>query len=208
MKKLAIKKTLIFTIIFSLLVVFDQYTKHLANIHLKGNKPFVIIKDIFELYYLDGGNTGAAWGIMSGNTLFLTIVPGIVCLLLIVLIYRIEMYIAYAKTKEWYTNKINLTFTSLQTFLVILIAGAVGNLIDRVTNHYVVDFFYFKLIDFPIFNVADCYVTVTMFLIIITFMFFITEGELSYIMTCKTDGLTREKEGKEKAEKTDSAEIK
>ena len=49
----------------------------------------------------------------------------------------------------------------LKVCLTLICAGAAGNFIDRVAMGYVVDFLYFKLIDFPIFNVADCYVTVS-----------------------------------------------
>ncbi len=50
-------------------------------------------------------------------------------------------------------------FLPLRICAVFILAGAFGNMIDRVIRHYVVDFFYFSLIDFPIFNVADIYVT-------------------------------------------------
>ena len=50
-------------------------------------------------------------------------------------------------------------YLPLMCSLFLLVSGAVGNMIDRLTQKYVVDFLYFKLIDFPIFNVADIYVT-------------------------------------------------
>ena len=46
-----------------------------------------------------------------------------------------------------------------------------GNLIDRVWHHYVVDFIYFSLINFPVFNIADCYVTVSVIIFIILILF-------------------------------------
>ena len=52
-------------------------------------------------------------------------------------------------------------YVPLKVCLTLICAGAAGNFIDRVAMGYVVDFLYFKLIDFPIFNVADCYVTVS-----------------------------------------------
>ena len=60
-------------------------------------------------------------------------------------------------------------------------AGAFGNLIDRVFRGYVVDFFYFKWIDFPVFNVADIYVTVTMILLLILILFFYKEEDLDFL---------------------------
>ena len=46
-------------------------------------------------------------------------------------------------------------------------AGAIGNMIDRIVHHYVIDFLYFSLIDFPVFNVADCYVVIGAVLLIL-----------------------------------------
>lgn len=51
-------------------------------------------------------------------------------------------------------------YRPLAVCLMLVAAGAVGNMIDRMTQNYVVDFLYFRLIDFPVFNVADCYVTI------------------------------------------------
>ena len=60
-------------------------------------------------------------------------------------------------------------------------AGAFGNMIDRAFRGYVVDFFYFKLIDFPIFNVADIYVTVTMVLLMGLILFYYKEEDLEFL---------------------------
>lgn len=54
-------------------------------------------------------------------------------------------------------------------------AGAIGNFIDRIFRHYVVDFIYFELIDFPIFNVADMYVVIAAFLLIFVSIFIYKE---------------------------------
>ena len=64
---------------------------------------------------------------------------------------------------------------------VLLGAGAVGNLIDRMVQSYVVDFLYFKLIDFPIFNVADCYVTAGAILLAILILFVYKDEELGFL---------------------------
>ena len=57
----------------------------------------------------------------------------------------------------------------------------IGNLLDRIINNYVVDFFYFCLINFPIFNVADIYVTVAAFMFIILGLFYYKEDDFSVI---------------------------
>ena len=54
---------------------------------------------------------------------------------------------------------------------ILVVAGAIGNFIDRIVRHYVVDFIYFELIDFPIFNVADSYVVIAAFLLILVSIF-------------------------------------
>jgi signal peptidase II len=69
-------------------------------------------------------------------------------------------------------------YIPLHLVAMFLSAGAVGNMIDRFTRGYVVDFLYFKLIDFPIFNVADCYVTVSMFIFLLLFLFYYKEEDL------------------------------
>ena len=70
----------------------------------------------------------------------------------------------------------------LVALLVIgIIAGALGNWIDRLRQGYVVDFIYFKPIDFPVFNVADIYVTCSAFLIIFLLIFYYTEEEAAGI---------------------------
>ena len=70
---------------------------------------------------------------------------------------------------------------------VLLAAGALGNLIDRMRYSYVVDFLYFKLIDFPVFNVADCYVTVGAVLLAVLILFVYKEEELGFLSLRKRD---------------------
>ena len=71
---------------------------------------------------------------------------------------------------------------------VFLAAGAVGNLIDRMRYSYVVDFLYFKLIDFPVFNVADCYVTVGAVLLAVLILFVYKEEELGFLSLKRQGG--------------------
>ena len=80
-------------------------------------------------------------------------------------------------------TKLPLTkrFTPLRLCAIFLIAGAIGNMIDRVRQSFVVDFLYFELIDFPIFNVADIYVTVSTAVFIVLILFYYKEEELETI---------------------------
>ncbi len=72
-------------------------------------------------------------------------------------------------------------FRLMDGICILFFAGALGNFIDRVFRNYVVDFFYFKLIDFPVFNVADIYVTVAAFAMIILGLFYYKEEDYNKI---------------------------
>ena len=62
-----------------------------------------------------------------------------------------------------------------------MFSGAIGNCIDRQLRAYVVDFIYFRPIDFPVFNVADIYVSVSAFLLLLLFMFYYKETDFSFV---------------------------
>ena len=66
----------------------------------------------------------------------------------------------------------------IRIFSISLGAGAVGNMYDRFVHRYVIDFLYVKVIDFPIFNVADCYVVVSSVVLALLIGFFYQESEL------------------------------
>ena len=155
-----------------ILIIFNQITKYRAAISLKGKNEFNIIKDVLCFHYLDGGNTGAAWGMLSGKT-FLFVIFTLVAIAFIVKIMS-NIFRLMRSDKSTKLVALNYVFATLM-------AGAVGNLIDRVLHQYVIDFIYFKLINFPIFNVADIYVTVTMILLLILILFFYKEEDLDFL---------------------------
>lgn len=172
--------------LFTLLLLLDRFTKSMAVSYLKDGEPFVIIKNVFEFHYLSGGNSGAAWGILKGHTAFFIIITLIVMILIGLLIIRLNKIILTAHKSERGKSYVYIRkYTSLQLIFVMLEAGAAGNLIDRVTEGSVVDFIYFKLIDFPIFNIADCYVTISVALLIIFSVFFLKEKEFDMIFHIK-----------------------
>jgi len=158
------KYSYIAVIIVILGVVLDQWTKHLAVIWLKGQEPKVLVSGVLELLYLE--NKGAAFGMLQNQQIFFLIITAIILIAAIWLYCRIPV--------EKY-------FLALRLCIVMLISGAIGNLIDRIRLKYVVDFIYFKLIDFPVFNVADIFVTVSMFLLIILLLFFYKEEDFDQI---------------------------
>ena len=65
--------------------------------------------------------------------------------------------------------------------MILLLSGAIGNFIDRIIKGYVVDFFQFTFIDFPVFNVADCYITIGAVLFIIIYMFLLKDEDISLL---------------------------
>lgn len=147
----------------ALLTVFDQWTKRLAVRFLKEQDPRVLIEGVFELNYLE--NRGAAFGIFQGQKVVFLICT--VVILGLVVFY----YCRVPKSRR---------FHPIRLVGILLSAGALGNMIDRIQHSYVVDFFYFKLIDFPVFNVADCYVTVGAVLLAVLILFYYKEEELGF----------------------------
>ena len=158
------RQLIIFIISVCLLVGIDQFTKYIVEMKLKGHSPFVIIKGVFEFSYLR--NTGAAWGIFSGGRIILIIFTCIVLIIIAFIVYRTP------------DEKKYLPFRCV---LILLCAGAIGNMIDRIVNSYVIDFVYFKLIDFPIFNVSDIYVSVSMCLLIILIFFVYKDNDFDFL---------------------------
>ena len=151
-------------IILGLLIAADRYTKYLAVIYLKDKPAYRIWDKVFELSYLE--NRGAAFGIMQNMKYFFLAVAVIMIL-----------FVIYALIKAPNGARHAL----MRICLVLIGAGAVGNMIDRLTTEYVVDFFYFRLINFPIFNVADIYVTVACALLIISILFIYKEDDLAFL---------------------------
>ena len=76
-------------------------------------------------------------------------------------------------------------FVPLRVCAILLASGAIGNLIDRLARNYVVDFCYFNLIDFPIFNVADCYVVIGCILFGILILFYYKDQEFDWVLQKK-----------------------
>ena len=164
-----LKKAVIGMILSVVLIVIDQMTKLMAIHGLMNQQPFVILDGIFELHYLE--NRGAAFGILQGKKAFF-----------IIFTILVLAFIAYIYLKRIPDEK---KFRLLDSICILFFAGALGNFIDRVFRNYVVDFFYFKLIDFPIFNVADIYVTVAAFAMIILGLFYYKEDDYNKIFPAK-----------------------
>lgn len=159
------EKKLYFHFIFwigtAILLFLDQWSKRLAVTYLKDQPSVPIIQDVFCLEYLE--NRGAAFGVLQGQKVFFV---------LITLIFFVAVC--------WIYVHLSAKRCHIPLFFImsLFLAGAIGNFIDRMAQNYVVDFFYFEWINFPIFNVADIYVTCGTILFLIMFLFFYKEKEL------------------------------
>lgn len=166
-----IKNYICAVVSFCVLLFFDQYTKILAIKYLKDQAGIVLWKGVFELQYLE--NRGAAFGMMQNQRYFFLIMTAIV---FVIMVY---LYLVTPLTGK---------YIPLRLCMIVLSAGAVGNFIDRLFRRFVVDFFYFSLINFPIFNVADIYVTVTFFVLILLIFFYYKDEDLMiYSRKCRKE---------------------
>lgn len=153
---------------FIILLALDRFTKYLAVTGLKDTPGIDIIPGVLRLEYLE--NTGAAFGVMQGMQSVLLVVTVIVLLGILYIYIRIP---------------VDRKYFFLRIIAVFIIAGAIGNMIDRFLYNYVVDFIYFSLIDFPVFNVADCYITLSVLLLFILILFYYKDEELNFIFKRK-----------------------
>ncbi|HBZ53303.1 MAG TPA: signal peptidase II [Eubacterium sp.] len=144
----------LFVVAVTAMILLDQYTKVLAKSKLENKASFYILKDIFCFEYVT--NKGAAWGMMQNRiSLFLIFT-------IAVLVFIIYAYIKCPKTRYYMAFRI---------CLMLIFAGAIGNMIDRAFRGYVIDFIYVECINFPVFNVADCYITIATAVLFILFLF-------------------------------------
>ncbi|MGN1014655.1 MAG: signal peptidase II [Butyricicoccus sp.] len=125
----------------AVLVAVDQMVKFWTVSVLKDIGTIPLIPNVFQLTYVE--NRGAAFSILQ-NQQWLFII--------IALVFLVVIAVALRR---------NYVQTMLGKFALLLIcSGAIGNVLDRIFRHFVVDMLYFSLIDFPVFNVADIYVCV------------------------------------------------
>lgn len=156
------------------LVILDQLSKAIAVTNLKNSDSVTVIKGLFALTYVE--NKGAAWGVLSGRMSILVIITIILIPLFVFCMHKIN------KNKKL-LNSSKLKGVSLLHFdMILLLSGAIGNFIDRIIKGYVVDFFQFTFIDFPVFNVADCYITIGAVLFIIVYMFLLKDEDISLLI--------------------------
>ncbi|MBI3027239.1 signal peptidase II [Candidatus Woesearchaeota archaeon] len=126
-------------------LILDQFTKFLIKQNFQLNQSTPIIKNIFHLTYVT--NTGSAFGLFKGLNVFFILFS-------IVVIIAIFHYLKKIKNDE----------KLLQFSAGLLLGGTIGNLIDRLAYEYVIDFIDFRI--WPVFNVADSAVTISILFMI------------------------------------------
>lgn len=150
--------------LFVILVITDQLTKHLAVVRLKNQAAYNLINGILEFNYLE--NRGAAFGVLQNQKYFFVFVALIFIGVIVFVLIKVPTQ------KKYY---------SLNILLVMIAAGAVGNMIDRVQYDYVVDFIYLVCIQFPIFNVADIYVTTATVILVFQILFVYKTNDFNFL---------------------------
>ena len=136
-----------YLIVISILCFLDQYSK--VYISLNINK--LINKDLLILTIEYIRNYGAAFNILSGSRLFLSLISIISTIILMYLIFIRE---------DKRINKYGLSF---------IVAGSIGNGVDRIFYGYVIDFIKIKFVDFPVFNIADVAINIGILVMIINY---------------------------------------
>lgn len=151
----------LFIIYMAVLVIFDQITKLIARTTLSAG-DIDIIPGVLQLHLLY--NTGAAFSILTGKTIVFYVLTPVIAAVIIYFFIRLPFVKKY----------LPMAFV-----LTSLVAGAAGNYIDRLVFSKVTDFIYFSIINFPVFNVADIYVTISVIVLLVLILFYYKDEELS-----------------------------
>lgn len=144
----------------AILIVIDQITKIIAVDVLADGHSIPLIKGVLQFTYVQ--NRGAAFGILQNALPFFVL---------------ITLAALAAITYILVRTPAGRRFLPMRLVLCFIAAGAVGNFIDRLLFSYVRDFIYFCLIDFPVFNVADIYITCATFVLLFLALFYYKEED-------------------------------
>lgn len=133
---------LIYLLLIAILVILDQITKVVVMNTMKLHQQITLIPELFGLRYVR--NRGAAWSMLEGRMIFFYLVT----IVAVGFFFYLLIKEGNIHTKKLYTYS-----------MILIIAGALGNFIDRLIYQAVTDFLEFLFIDFPIFNLADIFLT-------------------------------------------------
>ncbi len=149
---------MIYVIFLIVTIALDQLSKIYILDLFKDKITIPFIKGVFHITFAQ--NTGAAFSIFKNNQMFLVVLS------IVLILGMLGLFV-----KAHIDKKPQI----LQFALLLVSGGAIGNLLDRIRIGYVVDFLDFRLINFPIFNVADVFICVGMACIVVLVMFFNVE---------------------------------
>ena len=143
------------------LILLDQGTKLWALASLKPIQRITLVKGFMDLEFVE--NTGVAMGMLDGQRWLILITT------VAITVGLIWFYRTMPKKKEYFPVRVSL---------VLVLSGAIGNIIDRMFRGYVVDFFEFTFFEWPVFNVADIYVVVGVVLLALMILFVVKDEDL------------------------------
>lgn len=162
-------RPLISIIIIFVCVGIDQLTKLFAINNLRDLADEIpVINKVFGLYYVE--NKGISFSMLSSKMALIIIITSIIMLILIYIMIRTP------KTKY---------FMPFSIVLSVIVGGAAGNMIDRIFRGFVIDFIMLDFINFPIFNVADIFVCVGLFILVILIIFKYKDKDFDFIIPKK-----------------------
>ena len=153
-----------YAILAVVLVIVDQLTKYLVRANIPLGESITFIPHVLDLTYVQ--NTGAAFSILEKHTWLLTLFSAVIVVVIAIMV-----------SKKFFTNWLGLLSATL------IMAGGVGNLIDRVILKYVTDMIKTTFMNFAVFNFADCCITVGVVLLVIYVLFFMDKNKKEH-----TDG--------------------
>ena len=151
-------------LIAAALFALDQLTKYLVTVNLKGQPALVLIDGVLELQYFE--NTGIAFSLFQGRKAFILMTGFLVLAVILFFLFKLPC---------------EKKFRIVHILLAAVIAGGIGNMIDRFRFDYVIDFISFVLIHFPVFNAADCFIVVSVIGLFILFLFVFKEKDLEFL---------------------------
>lgn len=143
-----------------ILFIIDQATKYIALTKLKPLGSVTFIDGFMDFTFVE--NRGAAFGILNGRVWLLLVIAAVICIVIIAAMLKMP------NTKE---------YKWLKWSLMLILAGAIGNVADRLFRGYVVDFFEFTFIKWPVFNMADIYVVIGTLVMAVLVLFVIKDDK-------------------------------
>ncbi|MCR4650067.1 MAG: signal peptidase II [Lachnospiraceae bacterium] len=164
-----LKRYIIPIVSIIVMVALDQWTKLLTLKYVEGTDGFYIIDKILRIYFVK--NEGMAWGMLQNKQIIFIIITPIVIAFLMMIYYRLPF---------------EKKFILARICVLLLTGGAIGNLIDRIFrgqlfHGYVVDMIYVEIIDFPVFNIADSFITVGFAMMIFSIFFVYKEKDFDLL---------------------------